>query len=439
MLFVIIGILTSNKITPANLSIVFSIGGTYLASIDSSWKYSEWTLFLNSDYYAYWLTRISSLVMILSSLSLMFFYNSPKSPSLNSAFYANFFLVVMFFSSIHMLYFYLIFEISVIPIFLMVTGWGYQPERLKASYAIIFYTMVSSVPLITCIITVMVINRLSQFNFLSSDQGFGSVRILIALFTRLGFIVKLPMYGVHLWLPLAHVEAPVYGSIILAGILLKLGGLGVIRLAPILSRSSCCNMFSIVSLVGTSLVGITCLKITDLKSVIAFSSVAHIGVVVIIILYGVKLFSWAGAFIILTHAFRSSSIFYGRYVIYIVRGTRNILLNKGGVALFPGFALCWLVAVMASIGTPPFINLASEVYSLFLRTNFLGSLSVFLVMIFMLGRCYHLIIYRSSQQEISRWDSSSLGFRVNRISIVVMHLHSIVLILCFILLIALGY
>jgi len=131
MLFVIIGILTSNKITPANLSVVFSIGGTYLASIDSSWKYSEWTLFLNSDYYAYWLTRISSLVMILSSLSLMFFYNSPKSPSLNSAFYANFFLVVMFFSSIHMLYFYLIFEISVIPIFfdgdwLRLSAWTFK-------------------------------------------------------------------------------------------------------------------------------------------------------------------------------------------------------------------------------------------------------------------------------------------------------------------------
>ena len=421
------------------LALSFSIVGFYISSMDWEWSHREWRFYHRLDFYLYWLASISRLVIILSRLSIRFFPGSHKARSLSKSFFVNFYLVLIFFSSNHIVVFYLLFEISVIPIFLMVTGWGYQPERVKASYAIIFYTIVSSVPLIICILLVVFLNSINQIRILELSINSGSLGTVLFLCIRIGFLVKLPIYGVHLWLPLAHVEAPVYGSIILAGILLKLGGLGVIRLSSLLNRNCCFNGFIIVSLLGTVLVGLTCLKITDLKSVIAFSSVAHIGIVIIILMFGTKLFAWTAVFIMLTHAFSSSYIFYGSYVIYIIRGTRNILLNKGGVRVFPRFTLCWLIAVIARIGTPPFINLASEVYCLILSTKILGVLGLFLILIFILGSCYHLILYRSSQQEFSRWDFSSIKRDVTRLSLVVRHFHRLVLVLSLLCLVSLGY
>ena len=113
--------------------------------------------------------------------------------------------------------------------------------------------------------------------------GLSSISVAMSISLTLGFLVKLPIYGVHLWLPLAHVEAPVFGSIILAGILLKLGGVGLIRFSQIVQNTSWKFACIAISVVGSVLVGLTCLKTTDLKSVIAFSSVSHIGLVIIII------------------------------------------------------------------------------------------------------------------------------------------------------------
>jgi len=219
----------------------------------------------------------------------------------------------------------------------------------------------------------------------------------------------MPLYGVHFWLPLAHVEAPVYGSIILAGILLKLGGIGILRFFSCLRSLNLNNFLAILRLFGIFLVGGGCIFVTDLKKIIAFSSVSHIGLAICLLIFKLHLSVWIAYLILIVHAFRSSAIFFIVYYFYLITNSRNLLINIGMLRLHPIIRFFWLLAIIARLGAPPAINLLAEIWGLIIRFIILFKYSLIIIFRFILGSVYHFILYSTIAQGVTLWQRLNLS------------------------------
>ena len=303
-----------------------------------------------------------------------------------------------------MLYFYILFETSLIPIFLIVLFNGYQPERFSAGLALLFYTLLASLPLL--FVCRQLVNfsspsflRLPFVSILTHTENCHGFIFSAALFR--GFLVKLPLYGCHQWLPKAHVEAPVAGSIILAAILLKLGGFGLYRFSLFLdSNSVWIDLVLAIALVGASLIALLCLRQLDLKVLIAYSSVSHIGFVVAGYLLNSAWGVLAATLMIIAHGVCSSGIFAGANLIYLRSHSRLITLNKGVLSILPTFSIFWFLLALGNIGAPPTINLIREILALVCLVNSSLVRIFALSALTFLAAAYTLILYRVTQHGV---------------------------------------
>nr|QJQ26912.1 NADH dehydrogenase subunit 4 [Muraenolepis orangiensis] len=273
--------------------------------------------------------------------------------------------IIMAFSATEMIMFYVMFEATLIPTLLVITRWGNQAERLNAGIYFLFYTLVGSLPLLVALL--MLQNCTGTLSLLvlhySQPVTMAPMSSKIWWVACMGaFLVKMPLYGAHLWLPKAHVEAPVAGSMVLAAVLLKLGGYGMMRLMVVLAPTSkeMAYPFIIMALWGVVMTGSTCLRQTDLKSLIAYSSVGHMGLVVAGILIQTPWGLTGALILMIAHGLTSSALFCLANTNYERTHTRTMLLARGLQTALPLMTAWWFIASLANLALPPLPNLMGE-------------------------------------------------------------------------------
>nr|UUF68263.1 NADH dehydrogenase subunit 4 [Metapenaeus ensis] len=306
---------------------------------------------------SFWITAL----VVISSQKVLKDNNYPSVFLLVNIFLLLF--LVLTFSSTDYLLFYISFESSLIPTLILILGWGYQPERLQAGIYMLFYTLFASLPLLVSLLSFYKVSGTLTLGLVEQVSGVEFVASVWYLVTVFAFIVKLPMFLVHLWLPKAHVEAPVAGSMILAGVLLKLGGYGLIRVLPLFGEvnKNLSWLWVSISLVGGVVVSLMCLRQVDIKALIAYSSVAHMGLV----LSGLVVFGWWGmngaVVVMIGHGLCSSGLFCLANMVYERVGSRSLLISKGLMNFMPSMALWWFLLSAGNMAAPPTLNLLGEI------------------------------------------------------------------------------
>ena len=306
-------------------------------------------------------------------------------------------MMIGVFTALDMVLFYLFFEAGLIPMFLIIGVWGGQ-RRVYASFKFFLYTLLGSVLMLLAIMamywhagTTDIPTLIDKANFPRDMQWW----LWLAFFAS--FAVKMPMWPVHTWLPDAHVEAPTAGSVILAGILLKMGGYGFLRFSmpmfPLASQEFATLVFvmSVVAIIYTSLVA---LAQEDVKKLIAYSSVAHMGFVTM----GIFTFTQQGLdgaiFQMLSHGIVSAALFLCVGVVYDRMHTREIAAYGGLVHRMPIYAFCFMVFTMANVGLPGTSGFVGEFLTLLAAFKVNTSVAFFATFGVILSAGYALYLYR---------------------------------------------
>nr|WES13255.1 NADH dehydrogenase subunit 4 [Fenusa (Kaliofenusa) sp. 2 GYN-2022b] len=382
-----------------NQFLMFLMGFIYLFSGSYNFQWTKLSYSLGCDLLSLMLIVLSFWICSLMFMSSEMILNENNFSKL-FIFMILFLMIFLYlsFSVTDLLMFYLFFESSLIPLLFLVMGWGLQLDRIQAGMYLLFYTLMSSLPLLLMIIYIF-LNYYSLDFIIISENIFCINSFYLYFFMIFAFLVKMPMFLVHLWLPKAHVEASISGSMILAGVMLKLGGYGLIRVFSILYKMGTFYnyIFISISLLGGLIISLICLFQIDLKSLIAYSSVVHMS----ILLCGLMtMFNWGvmGSFLMMiSHGLCSSGMFCLVNIVYERLGSRSILINKGLINFMPSMSFWWFMLCSSNMAAPPSLNLLSEIMLINSMISWSWLILLLLMFVSFFSAAYTLYLYSYTQ------------------------------------------
>lgn len=340
-------------------------------------------------------------VILTTMLIALCILTSWNSVTTNLKEYIILFLIMEFFligvfCVLDLLLFYIFFESVLIPMFLIIGYWGSRERKIRAAYFFFLYTLVGSIIMLLSILYIYFQIHTTDYEILITFS-FSKIEQYVLWFTFfLSFATKVPMVPVHLWLPEAHVEAPTAGSVILAGVLLKLGTYGFIRFSLPLFPEACyyfAPFVYVLAAIGIVYTSFTAIRQTDFKRIIAYTSVAHMNLVILGI-FSFNVIGIEGALLqSLSHGFVASALFLIIGVVYDRHGTRMVKYYGGLVHVMPIYISIFLFFTLANIGLPGTSSFVGEFLILVgsFKTNtsvtFIGATGM------VIGGCYSLWLF----------------------------------------------
>lgn len=362
---------------------------------------------------------------LLIFVCVVYVWNDSKFRDYATALIALELILLTTFGILNVFFFYVCFEATLIPMFLMIGVWGSRERKIRAVYMFFFYTLCGSLLTLIGILYIystvgsLDIEYLLTYQFTELEERF----LWLAFF--LSFASKIPMFPFHIWLPEAHVEAPTVGSVLLAGILLKLGVYGFIRfsltLFPMASLYFSPAVYTL-SLLGIIYASMSAIGQTDMKRIIAYSSIAHMNLVTLGI-FSLNVIGLQGAIVqSISHGFVSGGMFFLIGIIYSRYHTRSIHYYGGLAHCMPIYAILFVLFTMANIalpGTSSFVGeflLLAGIYKTNILITVLATLGVILSGAYSLWLCNRIIFgnlktnYTSKYTDVSHNEFAIMGF-----------------------------
>nr|YP_010132834.1 NADH dehydrogenase subunit 4 [Eucoleus annulatus]QWC93299.1 NADH dehydrogenase subunit 4 [Eucoleus annulatus] len=307
-----------------------------------------------------------------------------------------------------------------VPVYMLILGWGNQPERLIASNYLLMYTLCFSLPMLSAVMYLTTNNFTIWDYVLNYDFSWLFILALV-----MPFFVKIPVYMLHLWLPKAHVEAPVMGSMFLASILLKTGVYGLMKINGIFFKNYDNSMIT-VSLIMILSASIMCFMQNDLKKFVAFSSVAHMTMSINLMFSNFTSMDSGMIILMLSHGFLSNIMFYFTGMLSNSSKTRVIHMQQNILLMLPGLWFMIIVILFFNSGLPPSINMTSEIM-MFINSYMSWKINLLILCVLFLTLIYYPVWMMTMMNKFNQFMKLLTSMLISDMMILLFYMFSLIL------------